>query len=93
MSKLIIVSVRDNVAEIFNKPHTEINVASAIRSFTLSLKDEPQRGDYTMYKIGELDQNTGIITPEVTPVQLMSGFELKADLENSEPVMLQEQAS
>lgn len=99
MSKLILISIRDNVAEIFNKPASDLNIASAMRSFKLSLQNEPQKQDYTLYKIGTLDQITGQITPEIEPIQLMTGFEVENDMDSekpnqfvNKPVHLQDQA-
>lgn len=77
--KLIIFSIRDNVAEIFNKPFTDLTPASAMRAFSRSLKEEPQKGDYTLYRIGSFDQINGTITADNNPVQIMTGFEVQKE--------------
>lgn len=80
--KLEIYSIRDAVAEVFNKPFTQINVASAQRAFTLSLANEPQKQDYTLYKVGEFDQHKGNILTYEQPIQIMTGFEIKTTEDN-----------
>ena len=39
----ILISVKDTVAEIFNDPRAEINTASAIRSFSMSVSKSPHK--------------------------------------------------
>jgi uncharacterized OB-fold protein len=94
--KLVIFTIRDNVAEVFNKPFTDLNIASAVRSFTLSLKEEPQKADYTLYKIGEMDQITGTIENDKDPVKIMSGMEVETEVKQETdgfPSIVSKQAS
>lgn len=74
----IIVSIRDNVAEIFNDPRVEINVQSAIRAFTETIKDHPHKDDFTMYQIGAMDTNTGDILAN-EPIKLITGMDVKTN--------------
>ncbi|AXL14467.1 nonstructural protein [Microviridae sp.] len=89
--KLNIYSIFDTVAEVFNKPFTDINNATAIRSFTQSVLDQPHKNDYVLYNMGEFDDNSGHIQPNKTPTKILSGFDVKN--ENQEiPEMLKQQA-
>lgn len=68
-------TVYDRVAEVFNKPFTEINDASATRAFKESIKDNPHGTDYDLYKIAEYTDHDGIITTDPTyPKKIISGF-------------------
>ena len=61
--KLIMYSVYDTIACVFNKPFCDINDASAIRSFDQSAGEQPHFGDYELYRVGEYDDSNGYITP------------------------------
>lgn len=74
----VIVSVKDNVAEIFNDPRVEINAASAIRAFSLSVKETPHKDDYSLYIVGEFDSKNGQIKP-CEPQRIYSGHDVKID--------------
>ena len=72
----IIVSVKDNVSEVFNDPRAEINAASAIRSFNHSVIETPHKDDYSLYQIGTMDTCNGTITSN-EPIRLCSGHDVK----------------
>ena len=74
--KKLVISVKDNVAEMFNDPRVEVNAASAIRAFTLSVKESPHKDDYSLYLLGEMDTNTGMLTP-CEPQRIYSGHDVK----------------
>lgn len=77
MQTLSIYSIYDTVAEVFNKPFTDINNASAIRSFTSSVQDQPHKNDYVLYYLGTFEDNSGEIMPAKNPFKLLSGIEVK----------------
>lgn len=87
-----IYSLYDSVADVFNKPFTEINDNSAFRLFKNSMEDNPNKNDYVLYRLGDFDDNIGIITPTQVPVKLQSGFEIK-EKNLQVPPHLQDQAS
>lgn len=60
---MIIISIRDNVTELFHNLVLSNNEADAIRSF-YALKDEPNYKDFTLWKMGDYDMHTGEIKPE-----------------------------
>lgn len=60
---MIIISIRDNVAEIYNALVLVNSEAEAVRSF-YALKEEPNYKDMTLWKMGEYDIHTGEITPD-----------------------------
>lgn len=72
----IIVSIRDNVAEIFNDPRVEINTASAIRAFNETLKDHPHKNDFTMYQIGVMNTDNGEVLGN-DPTKIASGLDIQ----------------
>lgn len=72
----IIVSVKDNVAEIFNDPRVELNAATAIRAFTHSIQDSPHKDDFSLYQIGTFDTLNGAVK-ENEPIRLYSGHDVK----------------
>lgn len=74
--KLHIYSIFDTVAEVFNKPFTDINDASATRSFMQSLDDNKNKNDYVLYNMGTYDDSKGEIIG-ITPVKVVSGFDKK----------------
>lgn len=76
--------IRDNLAEIFNKPFTQVNDYTAIRAFTTAIESEPHKDDYSLYKLGEYDDVSGEIIPKDTPERIFSGLEVKATRETTE---------
>ena len=74
----ILISVKDNIAEIFNDPRAEINVPSAIRSFSMSVSDSPHKDDFTLYQIGTFDTNNGNVEFH-EPIRIYSGHDVKVD--------------
>lgn len=72
----IIVSVGDNVANVFNDPMVAVNVASAIRSFVDGVVEHKHKDDFVLYKVGVFDTTTGEITAN-TPVKLITGIEIQ----------------
>ena len=74
----VIVSVRDKKSEVFNDIHVEINAASAIRAFEMSVKEAPYKDDYVLYQVGTFDTNNGQVTPN-EPIQLYTGLDVKVD--------------
>lgn len=76
--KKLMISVKDNVSELFADPRVEINAASAIRAFTASVKESPHKDDYSLYVVGEFDVNNGNIAP-CEPQRIYSGHDVKVD--------------
>lgn len=88
MQTLILFSVYDTVSETFNKPFVAINNNSAIRAFTDSGEKEPHINDYVLYRIAEMNDQTGEVKPEEHgPVKILTGFEI-----TKTPEMLSPQA-
>ena len=76
--KKVIISVKDNVAEMFNDPRVEINAGSAIRAFSQSVQDSPHKDDFSLYVIGEFDTDTGMCEP-CEPVRIYTGHDIKTN--------------
>ena len=74
----VIVSVKDNVSEIFNDPRVEVNTASAIRAFTNSVKETPYKDDFSLYQVGTFETNNGTVTPN-EPLRIYTGHDVKTD--------------
>ena len=82
--KLLVFSVFDSKAEIFGQPMFFPAKGLAIRAFD----DECNRKesqihahaeDFTLFQIGEFDQDKGLLIPLTTPVSLGIGVEFKGD--------------
>lgn len=82
--KTNIYSIFDTVAGIFNAPFTQINNATAIRAFTNSVHDSPNKDDYVLYKLAQLDDNNGDIEKLPNPEKILTGLEVKIP-ENLQP--------
>ena len=78
--KTIMYSIYDTIAEVFNKPFTDHNDASASRSFTQSFlsQEKSNKEDYVLYRIAEYNDSTGEISP-CLPMKVMSGFDIKQE--------------
>jgi len=85
--KQSIYSIYDTVAQVFNKPFTDHNNATAIRSFTASIEGEKHKDDYALYLLAEYDDSNGSIKPVSDPVRILSGLDIKT------PEILQQQVS
>ena len=68
-------TIRDNIAEVFNKPFTEVNDSSAIRSFSKAIDDNPHKDDYALYSTGFFDTDTGELE-HIVPIKIYTGFEV-----------------
>lgn len=71
-----IIALKDTVAETFLDPRTEINTASAMRTFRQSVQDHPNKDDFALYQIGMFDTDKGEILA-CEPIRIMSGHEVK----------------
>lgn len=73
-----IYSIRDNLAEYFNKPFAEHNNATAIRAFSMSSDKNPNIEDFSLYLLGAYNEQTGQIISEKEPQRIFSGLDVKA---------------
>lgn len=76
--KKYLFSVYDNVAEVFNNPFTEINNATATRSFVNSFSDNPNKNDISLYLVGEYNDSNGDIKA-IKPKRIYSGLDIKKE--------------
>lgn len=78
------VTVLDHVANVFSQPHFVQSLGVAHRSFTdvvngragespLALHPE----DYSLYELGEFDDQAGALVPLETPRLLAKGLDVK----------------
>lgn len=72
--KVIICAVRDSATLAFMQPFFARTPAEALRSFALAANSEDHQfsrysADYTLFQIGEFDDQSGTITPNA-PVSL-----------------------
>ena len=83
--KLNAYAIYDLVAQNFNRPYFLKTDAQATRSFS----DEVNRpsednslykhpNDYQLFRLGEFDDDTGLIVPETHPVMVVSAASLTA---------------
>lgn len=80
MAKTELFSVKDVKSGTFESPFRSTNSVTAIRSFAhnvnnpeLLIKEYPE--DFDLYKIGEFDPDTGILTP-IGPNRLIGAIDL-----------------
>jgi hypothetical protein len=80
----IIVSVKDRAAGAFGRPFFVPSVGLAIRSFSDEVNrsaDDNQMNrhpdDFDLYELGTYDDETGIITCHVSPVELAQAKQVK----------------
>lgn len=76
MSKQVVVSVYDQVADTFFAPVCNPNTASAVRAFQQAVSEKdglPNARDLVLYHIGFFDNVTGRLEPLVDEVQLIRG--------------------
>jgi hypothetical protein len=73
-------TIRDTVADIFNRPFVAHNDADAIRAFTQSFEKGGQgnKEDYVLYHIGSYNDSNGIIDT-VEPIRVYSGLDIKEE--------------
>jgi hypothetical protein len=82
MSKLKVFTIRDDKLEQYNQPFFVPTIGAAERDFTdhANNNDSPlfkHPEDYTLFLLGEYDQETGKIEQEPTPKPLMKAIEVK----------------
>ena len=82
---MIIVSVRDTVADYFLPPYFARNGDHASRMFISSLGDSfVHRDDFDLYAIGTFDENTGEITSQ-QPEKILAGLSIAPTLDPRMP--------
>lgn len=74
--KTSLYSVYDTVAQVFNKPFTELNDSTAIRVFSQGVESDRNKDDYVLYKLATFTDHDGIIDP-ITPIRIIQGLEVK----------------
>lgn len=66
-----LVAIEDNF-EGFYQPRRVMNINGAIRDFRVLCQDNPKKDDLKLWHIGEMDTETGEISP-IRPVLLEKG--------------------
>lgn len=85
-----VYSVFDRAAAAYLHPYNQVNHASAIRSFGQACRSDAHQfaqypEDYTLFYIGEFDEQTGKLHP-ITPEKIISALEfLASDNEKRKP--------
>lgn len=69
-------SIFDTVAQVFNKPFTEINNATAIRAFSSAVNENPNKNDYALYHLGSFTDHDGVLVPIANPTRIYTGFDI-----------------
>ena len=77
--KMMMYSIYDTVAEVFNKPFMDHNDASACRAFDAAFVsgEKGNKDDYVLYRVGEFNDGSGELTP-CLPSKVRTGFDIKA---------------
>ena len=77
---LKVCAVKDSAADAFGRPFFVPTIGLAMRSFIdeVNNRESPFNAhpdDYTLYEIGDFDDNTGLLFSLDTPRQVMRGKE------------------
>lgn len=81
--KYILVSIRDRAINSFTGIQTVRAKGEAIRSFIDVVNDPTHKqlhdhpGDFDLYEVGYLDDDTGAITPLNPPLKLANGLDVQ----------------
>ena len=63
-------AIKDTVAGVFGTPYLASSVGLAVRQFRYMMKNAPMvANDCALYCLGGYEQETGVITPEVTFIE------------------------
>lgn len=76
-----IYSIQDALTG-FGAPTLQNNDAAAYRSFAEVFKDVFQPSDYSLWKLGSFDTNTGEIIPEVPSIVCRATDFVKGEFDN-----------
>ncbi len=85
-----IYSIRDAAAHVFTAPTIDLTDESAIRGFSQAVNNAGSvmnfvPADFSLYRIGTLDVESGTIDPITPPTMLVSGDRLiKVVIENED---------
>lgn len=85
-----IYSIRDAAANVFTAPTIDITDESAIRAFSQAVNNAGSMmnycpSDFSLYRLGTLDVESGSIDPIAPPTKLLSGDHLvKVVIENED---------
>lgn len=88
MSTIKLFAIRDNKAMVFDKFFFAKNEVDATRIITRLVNDDTQlsmfSNDYDLYRVAEIDHDTGIPKVEEQPVFLMGVNSLKQQIAKEE---------
>lgn len=78
----IIFSIKDNKSGLFANPITAVHKAEVIRGLQSAIKKEgipfnTHTQDFEMYQLGTIEDQTGLITPEKSPIHVINLIDLK----------------
>lgn len=66
--KIPMYAVRDDVAEIYNAPFCETEPRRAMRAFQQSFPANVAPEEYTLYRVGMYDSDSGCLEPEAPTI-------------------------
>lgn len=78
--QLQLYAIRDAKAEYFRHPHFMKTQGEALRNFMDGIGDAQTElakhpEDFALFHLATLDENTGIVTPLIQPVQVALGLD------------------
>lgn len=82
-------SVFDSAAKLFMQPFFARTRGEAMRSFMDACSDEKHQFsrhamDYSLYVVGQFDEDDGLLIPQAEPERLMSALDVKRGNESRE---------
>lgn len=82
MTRLTMFAIYDSKAALYLKPFFSQNTETAIRDFTSAVNTEGQFNefaeDYSVFLLGEFDQEEGTLRLESAPIHVCNAITLKA---------------
>lgn len=79
--KQLVYAMYDSKAEVYSRPMYMVNDATAVRNFVNACLDERSQmysdpADFTLFRLGEWDDVTGLFSEEEMSVNLGNGLSL-----------------
>lgn len=85
MNNLKVYTVYDSKAECYMQPFFMMNKGTALRAWQNTVNDQSTEfnrhpEDYTLFEIGEFDQEKGIVIPHEAKISLGTALEFKKEM-------------
>lgn len=91
MAILNIYSIRDNKVSTFDKPFIDVSDIHATRQLNVAVNDRQCQlamfpEDFDLYRLGSIDDQTGVVTPESTPKFIIAAVSVRKNYQNQDAI-------